>query len=123
MNTPQEPIQPQQVDASTLGSEAPVMPQEAPVVADGQPAAQAASQVEQQAPQEQQVIEAVAEGLAEEEITAADIMTAVLSDSLGISPAGAQQLFQILMSELVEDVQEGVQPVQQQEQQLPPQQM
>lgn len=49
------------------------------------------------------VVQAVAEGLADEEITAADIMTAVLSDSLGISPAGAQSLFQLLMSELQDE--------------------
>lgn len=55
---------------------------------------------EQQEQQDAMIIEEVAEGLAEEEITAADIMIAVLSDSLGISPVGAQNLFQLLMSEL-----------------------
>lgn len=50
-----------------------------------------------------QVVEAVAQGLEDEEITAEDIMTAVLSDSLGISPAGAQSLFRLLMTELVDE--------------------
>ena len=60
---------------------------------------------EQVAANDQQVVEAVAQGLADEEITAEDIMTAVLSDALGISPQGAQSLFRLLMSELVEEEQ------------------
>lgn len=59
------------------------------------------------AEQDAQVIEAVAQGLEDEEITATDIMTAVLSESLGISPAGAQSLFNLLMSELVDDTVEA----------------
>ena len=58
---------------------------------------------EQAAANDQQVVEAVAQGLADEEITAEDIMTAVLSDALGITPQGAQSLFRLLMSELVEE--------------------
>ena len=69
------------------------VPAEAPQVAE-------APAPEQQEQQDAMIIEEVAEGLAEEEITAADIMIAVLSDSLGISPVGAQNLFQLLMSEL-----------------------
>lgn len=64
------------------------------------PQAAEAPAPEQQEQQDAMIIEEVAEGLAEEEITAADIMIAVLSDSLGISPVGAQNLFQLLMSEL-----------------------
>lgn len=60
---------------------------------------------EQTAANDQQVVEAVAQGLADEEITAEDIMTAVLSDALGISPQGAQSLFRLLMSELVDEEQ------------------
>ena len=55
--------------------------------------------------QEQQVIEGVAQGLADDEITAEDIMTAVLSDSLGLSPNGARSLFQLLMQDLADDAQ------------------
>lgn len=58
---------------------------------------------EQAAANDQQVVEAVAQGLADEEITAEDIMTAVLSDALGITPQGAQSLFRLLMSELVDE--------------------
>ena len=58
---------------------------------------------EQAAAKDQQVVEAVAQGLADEEITAEDIMTAVLSDALGITPQGAQSLFRLLMSELVDE--------------------
>lgn len=60
---------------------------------------------EQAAANDQQVIETVAQGLADEEITAEDIMTAVLSDALGISPQGAQSLFRLLMTELVDETQ------------------
>ena len=127
MNTPQEPIQ--QVDTSTLEGTAPVEPQMTNVVDNGvtpqeQPPVQeqppAQEQQQQEVAQDEQVIEAVAEGLADEEISAADIMTAVLSDSLGISPAGAQQLFQLLMSELVDDVQEVQAPTQQEPPAEPP---
>lgn len=52
-----------------------------------------------------QVIEAVAQGLAEDEISAEDIMVAVLSESLGLTPAGASSLFNLLMSELMTDEQ------------------
>lgn len=55
--------------------------------------------------QEQQVIDGVAQGLADDEITAEDIMTAVLSDSLGLSPNGARSLFQLLMQDLADDAQ------------------
>lgn len=66
---------------------------------------QAAAPVEGEAPaaQEEQVINEVAQGLADEEITAEDIMVAVLSDSLGLSPQGAASLFQLLMTDLAED--------------------
>lgn len=52
-----------------------------------------------------QVIEAVAQGLAEDTITAEDIMVAVLSESLGLTPSGASSLFNLLMSELMTDEQ------------------
>ena len=54
-------------------------------------------------PQENQVIEEVAQGLADEEITAEDIMVAVLSDSLGLSPNGARSLFALLMQDLIDE--------------------
>lgn len=105
----QQPIAPQEpameVTADAVPQE-PVAPATPEVTQDAQP------QVDQQA-QEQQVIEEVAQGLADEEITASDIMTAVLADSLGLSPAGAQSLFQILMSELEADVNEDIAPVDQ----------
>ena len=65
---------------------------------------------EQQVSQEQadaQVVEQVGQALAEDAITAEDIMTAVLSDTLGISPAGAQSLFRLLMQDLVDDTEEA----------------
>lgn len=101
--TPQEPAM--EVTADAMPQE-PIMPATPEVTQDAQP------QVNQQT-QEQQVINEVAQGLADEEITATDIMTAVLSDSLGLSPAGAQSLFQLLMSELVDEVQEDTAPVEQ----------
>ena len=52
-----------------------------------------------------QVIEAVAQGLEEDAISAEDIMVAVLSESLGLTPAGASSLFNLLMSELMTDEQ------------------
>lgn len=70
---------------------------------------QSNEQAQAQVNQEQidnQVINKVAQGLADEDITARDIMTAVLSDSLGLSPAGASSLFDLLMTEFEEPVQE-----------------
>ena len=52
-----------------------------------------------------QVIEEIAQGLAEDEISAEDIMVAVLSESLGLTPAGASSLFNLLMTDLMTDEQ------------------
>lgn len=110
MNTPQQP-QPQ--DNTPMEATAPqpeVAPAEQTV-----PVEQTAPVDTTQAPapegqpteaQEQQVIEGVAQGLADDEITAEDIMTAVLSDSLGLSLNGARSLFQLLMQDLADDAQE-----------------
>ena len=105
MNVPPEqnpqaaaaPVQPEVATAAAPVEETPVTPE----------AAAPAEQVppEQAAANDQQVVEAVAQGLADEEITAEDIMTAVLSDALGITPQGAQSLFRLLMSELVNEEQ------------------
>lgn len=70
---------------------------------------------EQVAAKDQQVVDAVAQGLADEEITAEDIMTAVLSDALGISPQGAQSLFRLLMTELADEAQAPIDNVPPQE--------
>lgn len=103
----QQPVPPEQGQAQPVADMS-VQPSEAQAPVTEQPSADVAQApvTEQPLTQEQQVIDAVAQGLVDEEITAADIMTAVLSDSLGISPAGAQSLFQLLMSELVDDVNE-----------------
>lgn len=102
MNVP--PEENPQVAAAPVQPEAQAAPpvEETPVAPE---AAAPAEQVppEQAAANDQQVVEAVAQGLADDEITAEDIMTAVLSDALGITPQGAQSLFRLLMSELVEE--------------------
>lgn len=103
----QQPIPPKQNSTAPVEPVAPATPVEstpAPAT-DTTPVpevTQATDDVvpEQQQAQDQQVVEAVAQGLADEEITASDIMTAVLSDALGLSPAGAQSLFNLLMSEM-----------------------
>lgn len=112
MNTPQQP------QDNTPMEAAPVPQTEATPAAPAEqtvPVEQTAPADTTQAPategqpteaQEQQVIEGVAQGLADDEITAEDIMTAVLSDSLGLSPNGARSLFQLLMQDLADDAQE-----------------
>lgn len=87
----------------------PVQP-EAPVTPEQTAPVDTATQ-EQVEANDAQVVEAVAQGLEDEEITAEDIMTAVLSDSLGISPAGAQSLFRLLMTELVDEEEIEEEPV------------
>ena len=110
MNTPQQP-QPQ--DNTSMEATAAPQPEVAPAE-QTVPVEQTAPADTTQAPategqpteaQEQQVIEGVAQGLADDEITAEDIMTAVLSDSLGLSPNGARSLFQLLMQDLADDAQ------------------
>lgn len=93
---------------------APVQPEAAPPVEQPTPEVPA-EQVPptEQPPQEEQVIEEVAQGLADEEITAEDIMVAVLSDSLGLSPNGARSLFQLLMQDLVDEAAVEEPPVEQ----------
>ena len=63
------------------------------------------AQVDAQAQEQQdaEVINAVGQAIADEQITATDIMTALLSDSFGLSPVGAQSLMQILLGELVDE--------------------
>lgn len=53
--------------------------------------------------QEQEVVENIAEGLANEEISARDIMTAVLSDTLGLSPNTANALVDLLQADLIDE--------------------
>ena len=98
----------------------PVEPQPAAPVEEAPVTPEAAAPTEQVPPEQaaandQQVVEAVAQGLADDEITAEDIMTAVLSDALGITPQGAQSLFRLLMSELVNEEQAPVEDVPPQE--------
>jgi hypothetical protein len=105
---PEAPVQPEQTapvqpTPETVAPTEPVQPEQtAPV--------DTATQ-EQVEANDAQVVEAVAQGLEDEEITAEDIMTAVLSDSLGISPAGAQSLFRLLMTELVDEEETEEEPV------------
>lgn len=113
MDQPQQPIPAQQVDAPTEQMAAPVEQAVPAPAADGAAPMEAASPAPEanQEAQDQQIIEEVAQSLADEEITASDIMTAVLSETLGLSPAGAQSLFQLLMSELVDEAETTQQPV------------
>ena len=60
---------------------------------------------EQQAQLDNQVVDTVATAIAEDRITARDIMTAVLSDSLGISPSASGSLIDLLMSDMFNDTQ------------------
>ena len=60
---------------------------------------------EQQAQLDNQVVDTVATAIAEDRITARDIMTAVLSDSLGISPSASGSLIDLLMSDMFNDAQ------------------
>ncbi len=107
---PEENPQVQQQEAEA----APVQPEvQAAAPAPEQNPAQA---VEASPEKDQQIVEAVAQGLEDEEISAEDIMTAVLSETLGLTPRGAQSLFRLLMTDLVEDTAE-----QEQEQEVPPQ--
>lgn len=94
---PQLTAAPAEQQPAPPAEETPVAPEAAP------PAEQVPP--EQVTANDQQVVEAVAQGLADEEITAEDIMTAVLSDALGISPQGAQSLFRLLMTELADEAQ------------------
>ena len=60
---------------------------------------------EQQAQLDNQVVDTVATAIAEDKITARDIMTAVLSDSLGISPSASGSLIDLLMSDMFGEAQ------------------
>lgn len=105
MNVPPEenqqaaaaPVQPE-VAAAAAPTDQPPVPPEATAPVEQVPPEQAAAN-------DQQVVKAIAQGLADEEITAEDIMVAVLSDALGITPQGAQSLFRLLMTELTDETQ------------------
>ena len=117
MNVP--PEENPQAAATPVHPEVAVAPvEQTPVAPEAAPAeAVAPEQVppEQAQANDQQVVEAVAQGLADEEITAEDIMTAVLSDALGLTPQGAQSLFRLLMTELVDEEQAPAEEVPPQE--------
>lgn len=108
MNVPpnEEPMTNQQpvVDETSITD---VQTPDETVVADEtvQTTPEQAAQVDEQAQAQQdaEVINAVGQAIADEQITATDIMTALLSDSFGLSPVGAQSLMQILLGELVDE--------------------
>lgn len=58
---------------------------------------------QEQVAQEQQAVDAIGQAIADEQISARDILTAVLSDTIGLSPAGANALIDILMTDLIGD--------------------
>lgn len=67
--------------------------------------------VAETAPQEQatndaQVVETVAQGLANDEVTAEDIFVAMLSEQFGISPSSAVTLLQLLLQDMMDDTTE-----------------
>lgn len=102
MNMPnQEPTMPVQEETMVDTTVTPTgeMVQEETITAEQPPQSEA---------NDNQVIEAVAQGLEEDTISAEDIMVAVLSESLGLTPAGASSLFNLLMSELMTDEQPTV---------------
>lgn len=78
---------------------------------DTTPVQQDVAQVEQAAPettqeqvvQEEQAVEAIGQAIADEQISARDILTAIISDTIGLSPAGANSLIDILMTDLIDD--------------------
>lgn len=99
----QQPIPPEQQPQPTA---VPTQPEATPIPAEPAPVSEtptapaADTQVQNPQMHDEQVVEQVAQGLADEEITAEDIMTAVLSDALGLTPQGAQSLFRLLMTEI-----------------------
>lgn len=100
-------VQPTTPEATPVQPEVATPEQTAPA-ATVEPAAQQpteAAPTEATQQQDMQVIDGVAQGLADDAITAEDIMVAVLSDSLGLSPNGARSLFQLLIQDLAEDAQ------------------
>ena len=122
MNIP--PEENPQVQQQQAAAPAPVQPEvqaaaPAPEQVQQAPEQNPAQAVEASPEKDQQIVEAVAQGLEDEEISAEDIMTAVLSETLGLTPRGAQSLFRLLMTDLVED--ETEQAVPQQQQEVPPQ--
>lgn len=71
-----------------------------------QPATEAPAQVDEVTQQQvdDAAIETVASALAEDEITAEDIMVAILTETLGVSPNAAQSLFNLLLQDTMTDV-------------------
>lgn len=73
---------------------------------DAQPATEAPAQVDEVTQQQvdDAAIETVTNALAEDEITAEDIMVAILTETLGVSPNAAQSLFNLLLQDTMTDV-------------------
>lgn len=60
----------------------------------------------EQATNDTQVVETVAQGLANDEVTAEDIFVAMLSEQFGISPSSAVTLLQLLLQDMMDDATE-----------------
>ena len=73
--------------------------QQAPVEAD--------PDTQQQAAQDAQVIDAVGQALATEEISAEDIITAMVADTFGLSVNGANALVNLLLQDAAQDLVEA----------------
>ena len=74
--------------------------QQAPVEAN-------ADTTQQQAAQDAQVIDAVGQALATEEISAEDIITAMVADTFGLSVNGANALVNLLLQDAAQDLVEA----------------
>lgn len=61
---------------------------------------------QEQATNDTQVVETVAQGLANDEVTAEDIFVAMLSEQFGISPSSAVTLLQLLLQDMMDDATE-----------------
>lgn len=81
-------------DVAPVDAQAPVEP------VDAQPATDAVTQEQV----DEAAIETVASALQEDEITAEDIMAAILTETLGVSDSAARSLFNLLLQDTVSEV-------------------
>lgn len=68
---------------------------------------EASAETQQQAAQDAQVIDAVGQALATEEISAEDIITAMVADTFGLSVNGANALVNLLLQDAAQDLVEA----------------
>lgn len=100
-------VQTAPTETTTVPTETTITSTPADVVTTDTQPVEADADTQQQAAQDAQVIDAVGQALATEEISAEDIITAMVADTFGLSVNGANALVNLLLQDAAQDLVEA----------------